>query len=367
MEIKHIDANRHKEWNAFAVQQPFFALFQSWEWGEVKEKLGWKAFRVSVEEKGEIIAAAQLFIRSFPLGLPSIAYIPRGPIGNWLDPEVSSLLFSEIHHIARSYRAVFLKIEPPALNNPTVAQLLQQHNFRSSYATLQPCSTIIIDLRPDQEILFEQIRKSTRRKIKDAARKGVSIRTGSQEDLSAFYRLMQITGKRAGFTIHPFHYYLNEWQTLVEHGRSLMLMAFYQDQLLAVNIIYCFGPHAAFFHQASSNEYKNLNPNSLLVWEGIKWLKGRDYCAYDLWGISDEIGQIVSQGDDLPGHERTDGLWGVYQFKSGFSKNIVYYIGAYDFVYRPFLYKITSSIFFSKNLERFSIGIEWIRRYLHLS
>jgi lipid II:glycine glycyltransferase (peptidoglycan interpeptide bridge formation enzyme) len=278
-----------------------------------------------------------------------------------LDPEVSSLLFYEIHHIARSHQVVFLKIESPLLNNPTSSQLLQQCNFRSNPATLQPRSTIIIDLRPDLDILFAQMRKTTRRNIKDAAKEGVTIRIGCQEDLPAFYKLMQITSKRAGFSIRPFDYYLNEWQTLTQNGLSLMLMAFYNDRLLAVSIIYHFGTHAALFHQASSNEYENLNPNSLLVWEGIKWLKERGYSTFDLWGISDEIGEIISQGGELPGYERTDGLWGVYQFKSGFSKNIVYYIGAYDYIYQPYLYKIISSRIFNTKLERISIWLQSIK------
>jgi lipid II:glycine glycyltransferase (peptidoglycan interpeptide bridge formation enzyme) len=205
------------------------------------------------------------------------------------------------------------------------------------------------------------MRKTTRRNIKDAAKEGVTIRIGCQEDLPAFYKLMQITSKRAGFSIRPFDYYLNEWHTLTQNGLSLMLMAFYNDKLLAMAIFYHFGTHAALFHQASSNEYENLNPNSLLVWEGIKHFKEKGCWSFDLWGIADEVGKIFSQGGEFPGHERTDGLWGVYQFKSGFSKNIVYYIGAYDYIYQPYLYKIISSRIFNTKLERISIWLQSIK------
>lgn len=361
MKVCHICKERLEEWNTFAEKEPSFVLTQSWDWGEFKEKMGWKAFRIAVEHQSTIIAGAQMLIKSFPLGIASYAYIPRGPIGDWLNPEVSAVFFPEIHRIARSKNVVFLKIEPPLVDNHDITQILAQFNFNSVSATIQPRSTIILDIRPDLNIILEQTRKTTRRKIKDASRKGVTIRFGNHEDFPAFYKLMKTTCRRAGFPLRPYQYYWNEWKTLENHRKCIMLMAFYQDNLLAVNIIYLFGNHAAFFHQCSSNEYGNLNPNSLLVWEGIKILKERGISTYDLWGISDEIGQIISQGGELPGHERTDGLWGVYQFKSGFCKNVVFYSGAYDFIYKPTLYKINSSHFLNKNLEKLSIGFEWLR------
>lgn len=51
MQVKHISANQREEWNAFAAREPSFALLQSWEWGEFKENLGWKVYRIAVLEQ----------------------------------------------------------------------------------------------------------------------------------------------------------------------------------------------------------------------------------------------------------------------------------------------------------------------------
>ena len=98
---------RSTEWNLLVQREPGFSMLQSWEWGAIKQKLGWKAFRVAVEDTGTLLAGAQLLIKPLPLGL-SLAYVPRGPVGNWLNAETAPLLFTELCRLARSEGAVFL-------------------------------------------------------------------------------------------------------------------------------------------------------------------------------------------------------------------------------------------------------------------
>ncbi|MEM5773449.1 MAG: peptidoglycan bridge formation glycyltransferase FemA/FemB family protein, partial [Anaerolineaceae bacterium] len=100
MHSKILTAAQEGKWNAFAAREPRFAILQSWQWGAFKERLGWKAFRIALMDGNQIVAGAQMLIRSLPRDVASVAYIPRGPIGNWLDPQTGSLLFEEIHKIA---------------------------------------------------------------------------------------------------------------------------------------------------------------------------------------------------------------------------------------------------------------------------
>jgi peptidoglycan pentaglycine glycine transferase (the first glycine) len=138
-------------------------------------------------------------------------------------------------------------------------------------------------------------------------------------------------------------------------------MAHYQDRLLAVRTAYCFGQHAAEFHAGSMDHPLNLAPNYLLVWEAIKWAKAQGCSTYDLWGIPDEIGWVISEGDDMPEPVRADGMWGVYQFKRGFGKNIVSYIGAYDYVYGNSLYALASNRVITAYLDWVTAWMDWLR------
>jgi len=359
MQVKHINNNRREEWNAFVAQQPSFSLLQSWEWGEFKAKLGWKVFRICVQEQDRIIAGVQMLIRLLPTGLFSIAYIPRGPIGNWLDDRIILQLFSELHRVARLHRAIFMKIEPPLFYDPAIEQTLHQYHFISSSYTNQPRATTILNLNTDLDSLFKQMRKRTQEYIKYSSRSGVTIRRGNHRDLKAFFSLMKETGKRGHFPSRSLEYYEQEWNSFTGDNQAVLFLAYFQDQLLAAHMDFCFGDHAAYFHGCSINDYKQQRPNYLLMWEAIIWAKEQGCHTYDLWGIPDEVGKSVYEGKELPVSDCKDGLWGVYQFKSGFSKNVVYYMGAYDYIYKPMLYKlITNQTLNLDTMDRFSVMID---------
>jgi lipid II:glycine glycyltransferase (peptidoglycan interpeptide bridge formation enzyme) len=339
MQITHITADRREDWNAFVAREPSFALLQSWKWGELKERLGWKVFRIAVQENGQIVAGAQMLVRPMPLiPLVSIAYIPRGPLGCWLDETIKPQLLSELQRIAKYHRAVFLKIEPSLPNSPAVTQALEQYNFQPSFYANHSRATIILDLRQDLDDVLKQMRRKTRQYIRLASQRGVVAREGNAEDLPAFYDLMKITGERASFSPRAYSHYKLEWETFKETNEAILFMAYHDDRLLAGRMIFRFGIHAAEFYAGSLDEYTDLHPNYLLAWEAIKWAKAQGCDSYDLWGIPEAVGQAVYDGGVLPTSDRRDGLWGVYQFKRGFGKRVVFYAKTCDSVYSPFLY-----------------------------
>ena len=92
----------------------------------------WKAFRIEVEEKGQIVAGTQMLIKALLLGLVSVAYIPQWPVGKWLENRMTTQLLSRIYQIARRHRLIFLKIELPLSNNATIDEIVKQHFFRES-------------------------------------------------------------------------------------------------------------------------------------------------------------------------------------------------------------------------------------------
>ncbi len=339
-------------WNDYIARVPFFSMLQSWEWGEFKKQLGWTPFRVAVKKGGEFAAAAQVFIKPLLFGATGFAYIPRGPVGDWLDAQVTDVLLSAIHRIARQHRVVFLKLEPPQVCKAGCEDILLRQGFKPGYYNNQPCSTIIVDLTRSLEEILGEMRSSTRRSIQAALRKGVTFKVGDESDIPAFFEMMQTTSRRAGFAIRGLDYYQHEWKTMSAAFPALFLLAYYQDILLAANISYSFGKHVAFFHQVSSGELRELNPNPLLVWETIKWAKGLGCESYDLWGIPDEIGpRYVLDGVLPPVDEKSNGLWGVYRFKSSISKNVVAYIGSYDYAYLPLLYLPMTSKYLTRELQ----------------
>src|SRR5512141_1541099 len=135
--MKTLTSISHNDWNRLLEQESSFSMLQSWEWGAFKQRLGWKAFRVGIEDSGALRAGAQMLVRPLPLGL-SLAYVPRGPVGNWLDAEAAQLLLGELARLAQANGAVFLKVEPPAAVNTEAGKLLESCGFQHSRVNNQP-------------------------------------------------------------------------------------------------------------------------------------------------------------------------------------------------------------------------------------
>ncbi len=358
MMIRQFTETEREKWNAYVAYGPTFGLFQSWEWGEFKEKMGWKPFRVAAEENGRIAACAQMLIKPLPFGLGSIAYVPRGPLGDWQDSRTVPDLLNELHRIAREHKAVYLKVEPPILRTPENDQMLRGYDFYPSRNSNQPRNTIVAPLDADIDTIFSRLSKNTRYHIKRAMRENISVTMEGRETLPDFLKLLQMTGKREKFPVHKEFYYELMWETLSSTNLLTILTAWHDGKIISVLLVNYFGPHAALIQGGSVPYAKKLHPNYLLAWEAMKWAKTMGCATLDLWGIPDDAeGSLEKDKEAMI--RRKDGLWGVYCFKSGFSSNVVAYLGAYDYIYSPALYKIFEKLFFGRNIiDRISVWIE---------
>lgn len=336
------DEAERKRWNAFVAQWHSFEIMQCYEWGIFKKVLGWKVVRLAVERDGAWVAGAQMLIKPLPLGLASIAYIPRGPLLHWEDIAAAQTLLPALHAAARKHRAISLKIEPAIPFSLEAHRQLQAYGFRRSPFNNQPQCTMLIDLTPDEDTILANMHKTTRYNIRHSARQGVVVREATVADLDTFFRLIKFTATQAGFPARSYDYYRQEWDTLAPQGYLKLFLAICGDEVLAARMPAVFGRQAATLHSGSFDVHRNLKPNELLMWASLQWAKAQGCTTYDVWGIPDEIGANLCQGQPLP-ENQTGGLWGVYQFKRGFGGSVAYSVGAYDFVYSPLLYELMNT------------------------
>lgn len=343
MDILHISNNNREWWNSYVSSSAFFSLTQSYEWGEYKEKLGWIAIRIAIIEKGNIVGCAQMLLKKFPLGMGSLAYIPRGPLLDWNNEEVLRTLLEALHLEARRHKAVFLRIEPPLLHSPENHLKLRKSGFQISPQNHQPRCSIIMDLDSDLENLFSNLPKKTRKHIRSAERKNIIFRQREEGDVKVFYELMQMTSKRSSFEIRSFEFYEQFFNVFLQNKKAELILADYQGETIAAECPVFFGKHGAALYGASANTYRKIPVSDLITWEGIKWAKEQGCQSYDLYGIPDEIGELIAAGKPIP-TDKKGGLWGVFYFKKGFSGEIVYYVGGYDYVYSKPSYIFTTKV-----------------------
>ena len=330
--LRQMAAGR-QEWSDFVAGAANGHLLQTSEWGDFKSQTGWDASRVAIGSDQGIVAGALLLFRRLPLG-QRLAYVPRGPVGPWWEPQVAAPLFAALHEEARRHGAFMLKIEPEARDGSTAISALAEAGFRLSEQTVQPRSTVWIDLSGDEEEIRARMKSKFRYNIGLASRKGIQVREGLADDVPAFSRLMDDTSERDGFSVHHSSYYQKVFDIFHPMGACTLLLATFEEQIVAGLMAFAWAGKAWYMYGASSNQERNRMPNHALQWEAIRWARQRGCQGYDLWGIPDEVGE----DPDRYAHtvvDRSDGLWGVYRFKQGFGGEIVRYAGAYDYVYAP--------------------------------
>jgi peptidoglycan pentaglycine glycine transferase (the first glycine) len=322
-------AEDERAWEQRITAAPGGHVLQSWAWGELKSRFGWR-----VQRLGQGLASAQVLYRPLPGRVGSIAYVPKGPLLDWDDDQVIRNWTAVIGPLVRQQRAICLKIEPDLEDSSDRAESLRAAGFRLSPQPIQPRRTIEVDLNAEPEEILARMKQKTRYNIRLAERKGVAVRSGDEGDLPAFYHLMEETARRDSFAIHSRAYYEAAHRLFVPAGQGRLFLAEHSGRLLAGLLAVALGDTACYLYGASADEGRELMPSYLLQWEAMMWARERGCLVYDLWGVPDEDEPTL----EAEFTQRGDGLWGVYRFKRGVGGRLVRTVGAWDLVYAPVRY-----------------------------
>ncbi|MBN1679768.1 MAG: peptidoglycan bridge formation glycyltransferase FemA/FemB family protein [Anaerolineae bacterium] len=332
-------------WNALLRDLPAAHVLQTWEWGAFKQaETGWLPEHVQFcDAQGATVAAAQILTRR--AGPLRVIYVPKGPALAYHDADLAAAILDHLEKLARSRRAVWLKIDPdviagtgipgdpdhPAHDDPVGQRVLAQLCDRGwcfSASQVQFRNTVTLDLTPDEDTILMGMSQGTRRKVRAGPKKGVTVRAAAAEaDFRTLYDLYAETGTRQGFLIRPPDYYRAAWTRFIKAGLAHGFLAEVEGEAIAGLVIFHFGPKAWYFYGMSGSQRRETLPNYALQWEAIRWAKAHGYATYDFWGAPDAFTE-------------DDPMWGVYRFKDGFGGTVVRHIGAWDYAPNPLLYRL---------------------------
>ncbi len=347
-------------WNTFVANSRWGHVMQSWEWGNFKSATGWQVQRIGIEDNGQLVAGAQVLFRSLPLLPFTVAYIPRGPIVDFKDQATTARLLSTIHQITNYQKAVFLKIEPNVLDNNHVYNTLQNYGFYPSNQTNQPRSTLVINVADNEEAVFNNINKKSRKLIRRAIRLGAEVDHNNQ-NVDMFYTLLSTTAKIKGFSIPDKFFFEKMWDAFKDTGCRKLLFIKHGDEIVAGKMILAFRDRSMHLWGGTTLKGREVFASYLSQWEAIKWAQNNGYKYVDLWGIKDQIGSMLYQGQLVP-KDKEDGLWGIYQFKRGFGPEFEYYVGAYDYAYHRSLYRVMQLVAHYSSVYSASRWLEFLQR-----
>lgn len=325
--LEFVDIAHAQELDAFVLAHPNCHFMQTSAWGRVKQDWGWYGI-LCRDRQRNIVGSIALLRHDVKRFQTCLLYAPRGPIFSDGDHKVFSELIQGARQLAYQTGAYLLRIDPRiAANNHAFLQAAKEAGFRrnaaSDYSLFQPrmCYDLCLEgMTP--ETLAMQYHPSTRHNMRRALRLDVTVRTGSEEELPTFCRMMEMTAEKNGFCPRDeayFHAFLRGLG-----GHAALYFAESEGKILAGAISVFLGNRAWMMYCCSDTHERKTRPNELLQWKmqcdalerGCRW--------YDFRGV-----------EGYPTEENPK--FGLHRYKQGFGAQFREYAGQFDLPIRPVL------------------------------
>ena len=267
---------------------------QSWEWGEFREAWGNKVVRLS---------NFQIIFSKIPFTNLKIGTVIRGP-------KITKKDVDEVRVVAKKENSIFVKFEPNVLYDERLEKEIKDLGLIKGRRLFTPTS-FWIDLTNSEEDLLKSFHPKTRYNIRLAEREGVTVsEDNSDEAFEKYLELTNETSKRQGFYAHTEKYHRLMWKFLKPAGIAHLLVAKYKGEIITTWILFSFKDFLYYPYGASTDKYKDVMANNLIMWEAIKLGKKLGLKTFDLWG-------------------REEGK-GFTKFKEGYNPRVVTFIGTWD-------------------------------------
>jgi lipid II:glycine glycyltransferase (peptidoglycan interpeptide bridge formation enzyme) len=361
--LKEIDKETHVE---FLKNYQTFSFLQLPCWAEVKR--GWKSKSVGWFDERKLVCVGLILIRNIPKTKWSLFYLPEGPV---LDPDYAKNVvdwLTPLRDFAKESGAFNLKLGPQVTINTwsasTIKSAISDNVYRQfkdvdpdrvnpfgheigtklrnlggkqietdgeGFGDVQPRFVFAIDVegKTDEELLatFSQ---EWRRNIKKAEKSEVKVRQANFSDLETFHTLYKETAKRDKFTPRPLYYFKQMWKSLNENSNNLAEMRLYiaeQENICHAACLWVrVGKHVWYTYGASSTSGRELRPSNAIQWQMMRDARDAGAGIYDMRGIAATL------------NEKSP-LFGLLRFKIGTGGKVIQYVGEWDFVLKPLIYK----------------------------
>lgn len=323
MIIREVRPEEKEAYNA-AVNHPL----QTWEWGDFRRTTGVSVARLGVFENGVIQKGIQVTFHPVPLFSKNVGYYPKGdmPDGNQI---------AALKELAKENNALFIKMEPniaQKVGTPSAHAHIHKFLTENGAEPGRPLFTkysFILDLTASEEKLFENLKSKTRYNVNLAVKKGVQIfENTTEEGLDQYLDILKETTNRQGFYAHNQKYFKNMYANLKDTGTMRIFNAVYQGKILVSWIMFIHNGVLYYPYGASRREHRDVMASNLMMWEMIKFGKAQGCTKFDMWG---------SLG---PEPNKKDPWYGFHRFKKGYGGDLVEFLGTYDLVTDPGMYKL---------------------------
>ncbi|MDP2874093.1 MAG: peptidoglycan bridge formation glycyltransferase FemA/FemB family protein [bacterium] len=283
-------------------------LCQSPLWQEFRRRLGY-----------QVVEVDGLYFSLHPTPLGNVGYCPK--------PNPEKIDWAALTKAGKESGCLHIKIDSPnTLDSESWEKIRRQDQNLTKTKSTFAQETIFINLTVSEEELLTKMEQKTRYNVRLAEKRGVRVEEANDAaTFSTFLTLQKETAARQHFYLHPDRYYQTLWELTQPEGVAHLLVAKVNQKICAAWMVFAYAKVLSYLYGGSSDQYQNLMPNNLLVWEAMKLGKRLGCELFDLGGINTD-----------PHHP-----WaGLTRFKLGFGGQVVKFPDSYDLVLNPLKYRL---------------------------
>ncbi|MHB1525848.1 MAG: lipid II:glycine glycyltransferase FemX [Candidatus Dormibacteria bacterium] len=282
--VRQVAGGERVAWDDFVTASCGGVLMQTWGWGELRRRSGWKVLRLVAESDSGWRAAIQILHRSLLPGGIGWAYAPRGPaLAALADSVAAERLMERARAELLRRRILALRLDPEwELNSPSAEALRRRLRLRPARFDIQHRQTWLVELGSTSQTTMAALPASTRRNVRIAERAGIEVSAGRDpHDVERFYQLHLETVRRQDFQTRPLSYY----QATLEELGAVVFLARQEARPLAGAIAIACGPRLIYLYGGTSTALPELRASYALHWAMIQWGIRQGCTEYDMWGV----------------------------------------------------------------------------------
>ncbi len=265
--------------SAFVEQQTMEPLYYSQAWLELITRLyGYSMIPlITTNTTGQITGFLPLCSIQSPLTGRRLVALPFSDYCPLLatDDVIANNLIDRAIHLARQQKVKYLELRSGV--NDVVSK-------RSALVEADLYVRWLLQLTTDPDAVWSGLRKPVQRQIKKSQNLGVQVRIAKRrEDMAHYYRLhLDTRSKKHGMPAQPRRFFFGLWDAFAASGAMQLLLAEYQESIIAGMILLASGTTVRYAYGASNESYLSLAPNNLLMWAAITWGCRQGYQTLDL-------------------------------------------------------------------------------------
>jgi hypothetical protein len=295
------------EWDTFLETAPGGEFLQTSRWGQAKQSEGWQVNRALLKQRDSILAGFQILSRPSKTG--RIGYLSRGPVFASAAPELRFAIAKEVQMAARRLRLRILIVQGSQID-ATLESAWHLLGFLPNRLHQIITATWLFPMaNPKRTPAIANSngtgctpwRKSRAANLRQAIRRGVTVREGNEEDLATFFDLMVESCRRQQTSPNPatLESLRAFWKAFRAARRARVTFAMHEGCAISGLMSLAHGPKAYIWKKGSRGDALPLHPMECLYHDAFSWAQAQGFAVVDSCGISRRIAEVILQRNPL--------------------------------------------------------------------